>query len=412
MAPNGNWPGLGFDPAPGNPAAIGALNTQLTNAATTLTDAHGRLKAVLDGTGVWTGKAANEFKEHAGKLPEQLDKAAQSLQKALGILRSWDTDLTAWQTTAKGYEANAVEARTKVSQAETAYQNASNAPDLKLEGKHFDTDEAKNAAQNKYDTAKRELIAAHDKVGAAQKALQDIIDDAKRLQDTHDDTGDKRAKELKDAADDFAPPHPSFWSKLGNWFKDHGADLLTVAATVLGIAAIFFPVLAPFAIIVSLLAFTAHTTQFALEGKLWPPSWDTYGTLGGDLLGAIPGIGPLKAGFKASEGLEGALKAAKVWKTFRYQSILANPVNPLFRLTENKFVGLATRAGLTDPRFKVQLGQAAVHTAVSGLIATPSVIKLWSDDPTVQKLDGIGTHVGNGLGTVGNLLDKFAKVPV
>ncbi|WP_436737391.1 WXG100 family type VII secretion target [Streptomyces sp. BBFR102] len=85
--------------------------------------------------------------------------------------------------------------------------------------------------------------------------------------------------------------------------KKH-ADWITVAASVLGVVAIFCPVLAPLAIGLSALAFFTHAASYGFSG-LFPPTGQNIGnwlTLGGDALGMVPGVGGAFKGAQAGYG--------------------------------------------------------------------------------------------------------------
>ena len=74
------FPALGFDPAPGSPAALLAQAREADRAARALAGAAaaaGRLDARSHGAaGRWQGAAADAFRDHARELPGDLGRAA------------------------------------------------------------------------------------------------------------------------------------------------------------------------------------------------------------------------------------------------------------------------------------------------------------------------------------------------
>ncbi|GAA1972876.1 hypothetical protein [Kitasatospora viridis] len=315
------WTGLGFNPAPGDEAVVSGLGTGLRSVAGRLIDVHSTLTKIAAGQGEWTGEAAKAFADHLGKLPGYLQDASDSITLAYQELDKWHASLTANQPRAVALDDQATAARQALADAQAGHRTAAAAPDLGLAGQQFPDQASRDAAQARYDTAKAQLDTAAAKVQSASDTLDHYVGQGHDLAGAHEKDARYTAGKLKAAADSKAPPEPGLWHRIGHWLNQHGGDLLTVAAAVAGVAAIFFPGMAIVAIGLSMAAAAAHARQYGLSG-LWPPNAANIGndlTLAGDLLGAIPGVGVaakgLQVGTKAADGVraaEGGMAAVKV----------------------------------------------------------------------------------------------------
>ncbi|MGW3042913.1 putative T7SS-secreted protein [Kitasatospora sp. NPDC001159] len=393
-----DWSGLGFNPAPGDQTAVANLSATLRRVAGHLGSIHTTLSQLSNHQGQWTGTAADKFAEKFGELPGYLQDASDSLTAAYGALDTWYKALTEHQPKAAELERQAVAARQHKSEADQAHTTAAANPDLKLAGQNFPDDASLAAATTRYNTAKKHLDEAAATVRSATEELQHLQSQGATLQTTHSGDAHKAADAIRKAADSKAPPEPGWLDKVGNWFKNHGADLLTVAASIAGVAAIFFPPLALAAVALSLAAAGAHAAQYGAKG-LWPPSWDKVGnylTLSGDILGAVPllgaagkgGLTAMKVGFKtgASAGAKaGAREVASGVSKVKY----LDPQNPLFRVTVEK---PALKFGV--PLEKAQNLSDGVQAATSLALTTPTAIALAHDNPS----DDLNSAVNNTTG--------------
>jgi hypothetical protein len=294
------FPALGFDPAVGNVGTVRDLAKQMADTGVYAREAHELLKSIQDKKEVWTGEAAKAFTQKLGELPKYLDDAGKSLDAAGKALSTWSDRLAAHQQRAKELEQQAQQAK---ADAESKDTNARN---------------ARNAAQN--DTASSALHDdAVNKINAANAAwdkLEDIRAQAKKLRDTWEDDGGKCAGALNDAAEDA--PNKSFFDSfgemfddLGKWFKDHLGDIGDIAGIISAVAGAlaFIPILAPIAGPVALIAggvaLLAHGADMVVNEKWDDPN--AWVSLGGDVLGLIPGVGAIGKGFNAAgDALAGA----------------------------------------------------------------------------------------------------------
>ncbi|MFJ9458389.1 WXG100 family type VII secretion target [Kitasatospora sp. NPDC101447] len=400
------WSGLGFDPAPGDQGAVTALSATLRRVAGHLGGIHTTLAQLSRHEGQWTGAAADAFAEKFGELPDYLKDASDSITTAYGALDTWYKALAEHQPRAAELERAALAARQHKTEAEQARAAAAAHPDLELAGQTFPDDASLADATARYDAAKKHLDEAAATVRSAGDELGHLQSQGATLHTTH--TGDARrtADAIRKAADSKAPPEPGWLDKVGDWFGKHGADLLTVAAGVAGVAAIFFPPLALAAVALSLAAAGAHATQYGAKG-LWPPTWDKVGnylTLSGDLLGAVPllgaaakgGAAAVKAGFEAGAAAgarAGAAAGARAGASEVASGVRGvtylDPQNPLFRVAVEK---PALKLGV--PLERAQDLSDGVQGATSLALAVPTAATLFTDTPG----DGLNSAVNNTTG--------------
>ncbi|MFG2842802.1 putative T7SS-secreted protein [Kitasatospora sp. NPDC048296] len=401
----GQLHGLGFDPAPGDPTAVAGLSGSLRRVSQHLTGVHTTLTQISDNQGQWTGEAAKSFAAQFGKLPGYLQDAADSITAAYQALDTWYQTLNEHQPKAAELARAAVAAKQGKEQAEQAHRTAAAAPDLELAGRSFPDDASLAAAEQRYTAAKKHLDEATRLVNSATSTLTGLQSQAHELAEGHKSDARKTATAIRKAADSKAPPEPGRLSKVGTWLKSHGADLLTVAAGVCGVAAIFFPAFALPAILLSVAAAGWHGTKFIAEGKLLPPQKNigNWLTLGGDLLGAIPGAGVAKSGWTAAReasaagaGLRGTVSAGTT--EVRVAARAADPANPIFTKTIEK---QAIKYGVSkETAMDISDGVQAVTTA--GLNA-PTAYALTKDNPSDDLNGAVNytTGANNVVGSVG-----------
>lgn len=307
-----DWSGIGYDPAPGAQHVVENLADRLAKLAEHLNEVHTIFDDITNGKShTWHGEAAAAFKGQVGKLPKFLRDAHDSVDEAKRQLRAWHTVLTENQPRAWTLEEQAKRARTALKKAESEHRDASADPDLELDGKTFTNDEARANAQRRLDSAIERCDLVASRLKKAQARLDRILDEAEDLGNDHESVARRRAKNIREAADDHAPPEDGFWKSVGDWFKDN-SDWFTVAASVAGVAAMFFPPLAIAAVALSAVALTSHAAKFGASGlKPTKENMGNYLTLGGDMLGVIPGVGAAKAGVTAARGARAGMGTTK-----------------------------------------------------------------------------------------------------
>ncbi|WP_316527048.1 hypothetical protein [Kitasatospora brasiliensis] len=398
-----DWSGLGFDPTPGDSAAVTALSNGLRRVGQHLTGVHTTLAQITANEGAWTGDAAQQFSKQFQKLPGYLQDAADSITDAYTALDVWYKALTEHQPKAAELAAAAVAAKKKKDEADRAHGAAAANPDLQLAGRYFPDDAGLAAAEKRYTAAKSHLDAAAELLNSATTELAGLRTQAHELAGTHRADAKKTAEAVRKAADSKAPPEPGMLSKIGNWFKNHGADLLTVAAGVCGVAAIFFPAFALPAILFSASAALAHGAQYAAKGQLWPPQNNigNWLTLGGDVLGAIPGVGVAAKGVTAAreavaagEGVRGVVAAGST--EVRAASRAIDPANPLFT------------QGIEKPAMYFGVSKSAAMDIADGVQAAttvglnaPTAYALTQDNPS-DNLAGAVNYTTGGNSVLGS----------
>ncbi|MEU7185396.1 putative T7SS-secreted protein [Streptomyces sp. NPDC045369] len=425
-----DWSGLGWNPTPGHPNLANNLAGNLSKTAATLKSTYDLLDSLDKESSYWSGEAAKAFTEKISDLPDYLSRAHESLEAAGGEIKKWSDALYDMKVKARNYEEDAKDAREKVKNAEHQYEGARTHPDLKLAGQVFETKAELDSAQHRLDVAQGRMDSASRAVENARAKLQNLIDDAKKLEREHSDTAQNFADQIRKHASDHAPDG-GFLDKLGDWWDEHGGDLLTVVATIAGIAAIFVPVLAPIAIGLSLAAAAQHANQYIKSGKdMFPPTSKNiseWATLAGDVLGAVPGVGPAIKGTKAAIGAgrasfgaaRGAGAVAKSAATvsqaaktgavhFREFAKAADPSN---RVMGKPIEWAAQKLG--SSRAAAEMTADVTQAVVTGGLAVPTAQTLdigWTHSDATTDRALRGTEINDGLVGAGMAVDPLKKI--
>ena len=272
------FPALGFDPAPGDPAALAASARALAAAADTVAGA-GVAAARLE-SGGWRGAAGDGLRSRLAPLPRDLDRAGRAHAGAAAALGRYGAELWDRQLRAAGLEALAAELR-------------------------------------------RRLPATGDGLSSAQAALVPAVEEqlrqavaaARRLHEEHVAAAAATATALRAASD---PPYgrPGRLSRAVSgvkaWVSDH-ADVLVQISTVLkGVSAALGTVslvpgmhfLAPLAIATGAAALGIDVAVRAATGR---GSW--AGLALDAALIVVPG-GPVGRAVRRLPGLAPVLRAA------------------------------------------------------------------------------------------------------
>lgn len=245
--PSGSFPAIGFNPAPGITSAVNDLVEDIRNSYTKIKSAHDILAGIVNGTGGWTGVAADAFSSKIKELPKILDSATDSFRKAKDGLDEWHEQLRAMQRQAQDYERQAEEARRRLADARSD-------PSLELINCTFPT-------QSEADRAQRRIDNATARIDAAQRDLNDVIENARKLFDHHESVAQSIARLIQNASDE-APDEPGMWDRLmddlgtsveilaagangaWDWAKDHAnaiaaiGDVLSTMSLALGVVGI------------------------------------------------------------------------------------------------------------------------------------------------------------------------------
>lgn len=297
------FPALGFDPAPGSPAAVDALAAGCAGSLRELTGARDAvLRAGVDAGG-WQGPAADGFRSATADVPGRLDRIGRSVESAGSALRLWQADLVAMQRSAQRLESEAVVARDALVAARAH-------PDLALAGQVFtDPDELA--------VAERRLGAAGRDVHARQVEVADVRRRAELLRAQHTALAAELARALGRARD-LVPTGRWTWEPAipllvplvpaATWLRDNAntiaalADVTGDLSTMVGLAGMGLDLTgggAPAGAALGMLS--GGLSALALAGHLAARTggadvpgetivWDTVGaaTLG---LGRLPRVG-------------------------------------------------------------------------------------------------------------------------
>jgi hypothetical protein len=312
------YPHLGWNPVPGIPSEVQSLKNKVTKAATALRSCHSQIERLLGESSHWEGDAADAFREKLDSdLPKYMKDAATSMEKAAAQLAKWDSDLTSNRELAKKYDDEAREKKEAAGTAKERQDAAQKDPDLNLGGKEYPSQAEADAATARLRAAEGRLKEASASLEKANEAYNDVIEKAKKLEEEHEREANKVADELDKADDDLAPEEPGWLSKtlsaIGDGLAAAGQFLLDHAGTIgaiAGLLALFPTPLAPLFAGIAVVASAAslgknlasEDFRDSLMGKYgWGQGLTAWGSVAGDTLGMLPGVGALgKAGGEVS----------------------------------------------------------------------------------------------------------------
>ena len=206
------FPALGFDPAPGDPAAVESSAQGVDRAGRMFGAASGSVTRLHSSD--WTGDAADAFRGQLADLPRDLDLAARTHQSTARALRDYGTGLATRQRRADELETRAAELRRR-QQAAIAEVNqlaARTAPEGSPE---------LAALKSTYD-------AVLTRANGLGTELSEVIAQARRLHGDHVAAAGSAAATIRAQAD--APYEQPGWlsrarDSVKGWITKH-ADLL------------------------------------------------------------------------------------------------------------------------------------------------------------------------------------------
>ena len=300
------FPALGFDPAPGDAAALGSAADGVTGAGKVFGNASATVTR-LNSSG-WTGAAAESFRGQLKDLPRDLDLAARSHTTAATALADFGTGLVLRQRRATELETRAAALRQQESTAVAEVNRIS----------------ARTAPQGSaaLDTLRSQYNSARSRATALGSDLQEVLSEARRLLDEHRTAAGDAARTIREVAN--APYKEPGWLSRGGsavmgWIADH-ADVLAQISTVLkGISAVLgvlslvpgLQFLAPFALAAGGIALAIDVAVKLATGK---GSWAAIGIdaaltfiPGGKILSGLKGVKAAVAGERGLVAGERAL---------------------------------------------------------------------------------------------------------
>ncbi|MFD6228095.1 hypothetical protein ACFWFZ_14610 [Streptomyces sp. NPDC060232] len=328
---------LGFDPAPGNPAAVLALTRKLGASAKSLGEASRVVTDLVSHSSSWQGEAATAFRASLSRdLPRYLSSAHTSLEEAARRLTGWHDTLVAHRELAARYEVQAAAAKT-------------------------------------------------------EEALTDVRRLARELAAEHAAAARRVSATLNAATDELAPKEPGLLSSIWHKITEDPADALSNASAILGAigagVALFFPPaglaimlvgsglsLAALAMHVSDAKFRKSLTDGFTKGQFDADFWKSSVTLLGDTAGSVPGVAALASGAKAGTAAARAAMAATPEAsaltglapgTTAFQQAAWSTSDDL-RQIESPLTGWAMRSSSQETRDRVGVAVATTGAVTAG----------------------------------------------
>ncbi|MEV7469663.1 putative T7SS-secreted protein [Streptomyces kronopolitis] len=312
---------LGWNPVPGVPGEVGALQHKVASAATALRSCHSQIEKLIGESSYWQGDAADAFRDALdGELPEYIKNAARSLEKASSQLKIWDDHLSANRDLARKYDDAAAEKKSAAEKAKAQHAQAQRNPDLKLADQEYPSQVDADAATARLRAAERSLNEATNQLNHANQAYSDVIAKAHTLETTHGDQARTVAKELDGATDTLAPKEPGWLSKavdaigqaiaaVAGFLYEHAGTIGAIAGMLALFPTPFTPILAGIAVAASAASMTKNLSDEKFRDALkfegsGMEIFSAYASMAGDFVGMIPGGKALSvAGKEVAEGL-------------------------------------------------------------------------------------------------------------
>ncbi|HET9168083.1 MAG TPA: hypothetical protein VFN97_01570 [Actinospica sp.] len=333
-----SYPHLGFNPAPGVPADVEALENTVAKATSAMQESGKLLDQMRSAdSGVWVGDAGDAFRASFNdKLLTDLQHAQQSLTQASGTLQNWYKDIVGFKQTAQNLDQEAAAAREALQNAQAQVSQAKSNPNLNLVNEVFTDPQALQQAQSALDQAESAVNDANAAEQQAQDELNSILQRARQLQQEVDSAARNYASQLEHATKGLAPHKPGWFSSMmhdiggafsavGHWIEQHANvihSILSTVSAIAGLIALCTP--PPIDVVAGAVALVAGAGAFAMD-LANPKTRDALGGLltghftkanieaavgtGLDLVSAIPGGALFKA---ATKGAEFTADAAKV----------------------------------------------------------------------------------------------------
>ncbi|MEV5979870.1 putative T7SS-secreted protein [Streptomyces sp. NPDC052114] len=408
---NPDYPALGFNPVPGDRDTVRALHKKLVSCAEVLDDTHAVVTKLMDGS-YWEGDAAVAYREQLqdGPLPKNLQNAANSIGRAARQLSRWEGELEGLQSRAKRLNEDAKDAREALRKAKGAAETAGDDPDL----------DGKQGAG--HDSAKKALTRANARVEDAEAELERILGRARKLAYEHEEKAGRRATKIRDATDELAPHEPGWFESALDWVKENLPDILSTVAAVVGLVALFVVSGGTAAAVLLLAAAALSAGALALrvtqdpdvwaslkdgftKGELDQDFWSNLVTVGGDALGAVPGLGAVARGGAAA--VRGMGEAVTVGQKFaRFGGEIMDGAKSVSSL-ENALLASTIRGARAEPVIKtVQVTSTSLGAATA---ATGLGMKMADADDDGIKGGAVAGIDGARLGVDGGGIVDIAR---
>ena len=165
------YPGLGFDPARGEPGDVAAALQSMADAGSQLSVLVEEVTTALDLSQGWKGDAADDFHDNLDDIPPALVKGSESMGKAAEALGHWVQRLVNHKREADALNTLAVELKAQIEIAEGVAAAAVGG--------------ARMARGSQAEAAADAADAAVAKVASLHKQLDVVIDNAREVQREH-----------------------------------------------------------------------------------------------------------------------------------------------------------------------------------------------------------------------------------
>jgi hypothetical protein len=413
-----SYPHLGFNPAPGVPGDVEALESMVTKATSSMVESGKLLDQMRSSdAGVWVGDAGDAFRSHFNdKLVTDLQHAQQSLTEASATIQNWYKDLVGFKQTAQNLDQEAAAAREALQNAQAQVSQAKSNPNLNLINEVFTDPQALQQAQSSLDQAVSQLNDANAAEQQAQQELDSILKRARDLQQEVDAAARNYASQLEHSTKGLAPHKPGWFSSMlhdvgsafsavGHWIEQHADVIHSVLSTIsaiAGLVALCTP--PPIDVVAGAVALVASAGAFAMDltnpktrdalgglltGHFTKANIEAAVTTGTDLWGAVPGGGAIvkifgkadklgKAAVDATEAIPSLVSdGAKVADTSLKD---AGKLTQLITVKAHN-VGLASKGVISSvERFGgVTLSESAKLNIELGMRAKKVATSLYSD---------------------------------
>jgi hypothetical protein len=351
------FPALGFDPAPGDPAAtrevsraVGLLARQVAQAAGTLSGARGE---------DWTGLHADAFRAHLrDDVTPLIQTAAHSFEKAATALNGWASLLDGFAEDARVLERRAEAVQQDV---RANFQNGASRANSELAEIRHRAEDLHSSYLTAATRIANQLILAGNMAPKAPGLFASLWHDV--------------ASGWDDVRDD-----------VGNWVRAHVAlleflsSVLNMVAMVAGLLALIPPLSLIFGW-VALGAAGAATISDGLLATFAHASWTTFAL---DAVGTASGISVIKASAELTKIFEETGRTTQMWKVIKVGVKEVKVAPGLFRsIAHMNDEAWAMKGGVKEFGWRVidtVCGQ--VNWTTTGIAATtiPGTIGTWYRD--------------------------------
>lgn len=380
------YPGIGFDPAPGDPAAVDLLQQRLTRSADWLGTARGLVGRAVQDDPAWQGAAGAAFRDHlAGSVPGLLDRARGSLQYAAARLRDWHGELLDHQAQARQLDAELLRVRAVLRRTVATEGAAAGPPE---------------SGVTSYDAiAAEELIEAGETVRRTRAEVDLLLARARELESAHSEAAGRVAEALR--REDPGPARragpadrPSGLSgpllreladggsEVGRAVYDHAGTISAIAGFLALFPTPLTPLLAGCAITTGALQLDRDVRDPGIWSALWPPrpGAEFLGaalSLGGDVAGVLPGVGAVAR--SSAETVRALRLAAETGRTVRAEEVAGEFLGGTVKLVSRRAMDEA-RVAPVPGMSAAELGARQRHILVGRGVAGAGVgAALWTE---------------------------------